>query len=145
MRLCSWIDLAAGVVYYLVVGFKGWFGYDDSLDVVGVHMVGGILGVLLTGVFASLVINSAGAAASFARLGKQAVLAGVKVAFSFAATMLILKVTDATVGLRLTEEHEEAGLDSSQHRGGRKTPTVRSTQAAASTSTRFEAALRARG
>jgi ammonia channel protein AmtB len=78
-------------------------------------MVGGILGVLLTGVFASLVINAAGAAASFAQLGKQAVLAGVTVAFSFAATMLILKVTDATVGLRLPEEHEEAGLDSSQH------------------------------
>jgi Amt family ammonium transporter len=97
------------------VGLKDRLGYDDSLDVVGVHLVGGVLGVLLTGVFASLVINPAGAAASFAQLGKQAVLAGVTVAFSFAATMLILKVTDSTVGLRVTGEHEEVGLDSSQH------------------------------
>jgi Amt family ammonium transporter len=109
------IGLAAGFVCFLAVGVKNRFGYDDSLDVVGVHMVGGVLGVLLTGVFASLAINAAGAAASFAQLGKQAVLAGVTVAYSFAATMLILKVTDATVGLRVTEEHEEAGLDASQH------------------------------
>jgi Amt family ammonium transporter len=109
------IGLAAGFVCYLAVGLKDRFGYDDSLDVVGVHMVGGVLGVLLTGVFASLAINAAGAGGSLAQLGKQAVLAGLTVAFSFAATMLILKVTDATVGLRVTEEHEEAGLDASQH------------------------------
>jgi Amt family ammonium transporter len=109
------IGLAAGFVCFLAVGIKDRLGYDDSLDVVGVHMVGGVLGVLLTGVFASLAINAAGAAASFAQLGKQAVLAGVTVAFSFAATMVILKVTDVTVGLRVTDEHEEAGLDASQH------------------------------
>jgi Amt family ammonium transporter len=109
------IGLVAGLVCYVAVGFKGRLGYDDSLDVVGVHMVGGVLGVLLTGVFASVVINAAGAAASVGQLGKQAVLAGVTVVYSFVATMAILKFTDATVGLRLTEEHEEAGLDSSQH------------------------------
>jgi Amt family ammonium transporter len=109
------IGLAAGIVCYLAVGLKGRFGYDDSLDVVGVHMVGGILGVLLTGVFASLAINAAGAAGSLAQVGRQGVLAGVTVVFSFAVTMAILKVTDLTVGLRVSEEHEDVGLDASQH------------------------------
>jgi Amt family ammonium transporter len=109
------IGLAAGIVCYLAVGLKGRFGYDDSLDVVGVHMVGGILGVMLTGVFASLAINSAGAAGSLAQVGKQGVLAGVTVVFSFVMTLAILKVTDLTVGLRVSEEHEDVGLDASQH------------------------------
>jgi len=109
------IGLAAGFVCFLAVSAKDRLGYDDSLDVVGVHMVGGILGVLLTGVFASLAINAAGAAGSVEQLGKQFVLAGVTVAFSFIATMTILKLTDATVGLRVSAEHEELGLDASQH------------------------------
>jgi ammonium transporter, Amt family len=109
------IGLAAGIVCCLAVGLKGRFGYDDSLDVVGVHMVGGILGVLLTGMFASLAINATAAAASLAQVGKQGVLATVTVVFSFLATMVILKFTDITVGLRVTEEHEDVGLDQSQH------------------------------
>jgi ammonium transporter, Amt family len=109
------IGLVAGIVCYLAVGLKGRFGYDDSLDVVGVHMVGGVLGVMLTGVFASLAINAAGAAASLAQVGKQGVLAGVTVVFSFVMTIAILKVTDLTVGLRVSEEHEDVGLDASQH------------------------------
>jgi Amt family ammonium transporter len=109
------IGLVAGVACFQAVSFKERLGYDDSLDVVGVHMVGGIIGVLLTGAFASLAINEAGAAASLALMGKQAVLAGVTVVFSFVATLAILKVTDVTIGLRVTDEHEEAGLDSSQH------------------------------
>jgi Amt family ammonium transporter len=109
------IGLVAGVVCFLAVSAKDRLGYDDSLDVVGVHMVGGIIGVLLTGIFASLAIDAAGAAGSAAQLGKQFVLAGVTVAFSFLATMAILKLTDVTVGLRVTDEHEELGLDASQH------------------------------
>jgi Amt family ammonium transporter len=109
------IGLAAGVICFLAVGVKDRFGYDDSLDVVGVHMVGGVIGVIMTGMFASLVINAAGASASLAQVGKQAGLAAVVVAFSFVATMAILKLTDVTVGLRLTEEHEDRGLDDSQH------------------------------
>jgi Amt family ammonium transporter len=109
------IGVAAGIVCYLAVGLKGRFGYDDSLDVVGVHMVGGIIGVLLTGVFASLAVNASGAAASLAQLGKQGVLAGVTVVFSFVATLAILKVTDLTAGLRVSQEHEDVGLDASQH------------------------------
>jgi len=103
------------LVCFWAVSLKGRFGYDDSLDVVGVHMVGGVIGVLLTGAFCSLSINASGAAASLSQVGKQGVLAGVTVAFSFLATLAILKLTDITVGLRLTEEHEEAGLDASQH------------------------------
>jgi Amt family ammonium transporter len=109
------IGLAAGLVCFWAVSLKGRFGYDDSLDVVGVHMVGGVIGVLLTGAFASLAINASGAAASLSQVGKQGVLAGVTVAFSFLATLAILKLTDVTVGLRVTQEHEEAGLDASQH------------------------------
>ena len=109
------IGLAAGVLCFLAVGAKLRLGYDDSLDVVGVHMVGGVVGVLLTGVFASLVINPSGAGGGLALLGRQALLAGVTVGYSFIATMAILKVADLTVGLRLSEEEEIAGLDLSQH------------------------------
>ena len=109
------IGLAAGLVCFWAVSLKGRFGYDDSLDVVGVHMVGGVIGVLLTGAFASLAINASGAAASLTQVGKQATLAGVTVGFSFLVTLAILKITDVTVGLRVTDEHEELGLDASQH------------------------------
>ena len=109
------IGLAAGVLCFFAVEGKRGFGYDDSLDVVGVHMVGGVLGVLLTGAFASLAINAAGAAASLSQVGKQAVLAGVTVGDSFVMTLVILKLTDVTVGLRVSEEHEDVGLDVSQH------------------------------
>ncbi len=109
------IGVAAGLVCFQALRLKNRFGYDDSLDVVGVHMVGGIIGVLLTGAFASLAINAAGAAASLTLVGKQAVLTGVTVAFSFVATLLLLKLTDITVGLRVSDEHEDIGLDLSQH------------------------------
>ncbi len=109
------IGLIAGFVCFQAVALKDRLGYDDSLDVVGVHMVGGVIGVLLTGAFASLAINAAGAAAGLGQVGKQAVLDLVTVAYSFAATLALLKVTDLTVGLRVTDEHEEAGLDLSQH------------------------------
>jgi len=109
------IGLAGGAVCYFAVGLKSRLGYDDSLDVVGVHMVGGIVGALLTGVFASLAINPAGAAGGVAQLGRQAAAVGVTLIFSFAATWLILKVTDLLVGLRASEDDEEVGLDLSQH------------------------------
>ena len=101
---------------FLAVGLKSRFGYDDSLDVVGVHMVGGMLGVLLTGVFASLAINPAGAAASLAQVGKQA-RAGRR-----HGGLLVRGHAGHPEGhrrrrseLRVTEEDEDAGLDPSQH------------------------------
>jgi len=109
------IGAAAGLVCFFVVSAKGRFGYDDSLDVVGVHLAGGALGVLLTGAFASLAIDAAGAAASLAQVGKQGVLDLVTIVYSFVVTLLLLKVTDMTVGLRVSAEHEHGGLDFSQH------------------------------
>jgi len=109
------IGLVAGAICFFAVNLKYRFGYDDSLDVVGVHMVGGIVGALLTGVFASVAINAAGANGSLGQLGKQAVAVVVTLVFSFGMTMVLLKVSDALVGLRVTEEDEAAGLDLSQH------------------------------
>ena len=114
------IGLAGGVICAYAVSFKFRFGYDDSLDVVGVHMVGGMVGALLTGVFADTAINPAGAdgliaGGGLALLGKQFIAVGVTLAFSFIATMLIAKLVDATIGLRVTEEEEISGLDLSQH------------------------------
>jgi len=109
------IGLVAGAVCFFAVNLKPRLGYDDSLDVVGVHMVGGIVGALLTGVFASLVINPAGAEGSLAQFGKQAVAVGVTLVFSFCMTMALLKISDLLVGLRVSEEDEATGLDLSQH------------------------------
>jgi Amt family ammonium transporter len=109
------IGFAAGIICFYAVNLKSRFGYDDSLDVVGVHLVGGIVGALLTGVFASLAINPAGADGGLTQLGKQAAAVGVSLLFSFVVTMIILKVVDLIVGLRVDEESEVGGLDLSQH------------------------------
>ena len=109
------IGLAAGLGCYYAVQLKSRFHYDDSLDVVGVHMVGGVLGILLTGVFATLVVNAAGASGGLTQLGRQALLDVVAVAFPFFGTLLLLKLTDWLVGVRVTGEEEITGLDLSQH------------------------------
>ena len=110
------IGLVAGAVCFFAVNLKLRLGYDDSLDVVGVHMVGGIVGALLTGVFASVVINATGANGGLAQLGKQAVAVLVTMVYSFIVTIGILKLTDVLVGLRVDSEEEDTGLDISQHR-----------------------------
>jgi Amt family ammonium transporter len=109
------IGAAAGLVCYGAVHLKDIFHYDDSLDVVGVHMVGGFIGVLLTGVFASLAVNAAGEAGGWTQLGRQAVLAVTGLVFPFIMTWIILWVTDHTVGLQVSSADEEAGLDLSEH------------------------------
>jgi Amt family ammonium transporter len=78
-------------------------------------MVGGAIGVLLTGVFASLAVNAAGEAGGWTQLGRQAVLAVAGIAYPFIMTWIILWVTDHTVGLRVSPGDEEAGLDLSEH------------------------------
>jgi Amt family ammonium transporter len=122
------IGLLAGVVCYLAVSkLKAAFGYDDSLDAFGVHGVGGTLGALLTGIFANPEVNPA-IAATYKVNGAAVSLAGgfgqffnqlKAVAFTWvlaiAATFLILKVVDAMIGLRVSEEDETLGLDISQH------------------------------
>ncbi len=110
------IGLAAGVVCFAAVELKGRFGYDDSLDAVGVHLVGGLVGALLTGVFASLVVNPAGAAGGAVQVLKQAAAAGVTLTFAFAATLLILKVVDLIVGFRSSADAEDEGIDLAEHR-----------------------------
>jgi Amt family ammonium transporter len=114
------IGLAAGVVCALAVGIKFRVGYDDALDVVGVHAVGGMLGALLIGVFADTAFNKAGgdgllAGGGLALLGKQAVAVVTTLAFSFTLSFLLLKLVDKVVGLRVSEEEEVTGLDLSQH------------------------------
>jgi ammonium transporter, Amt family len=114
------IGLAGGIVCAYAVGLKFKLGYDDSLDVVGVHMVGGIVGALLTGVFADVAINSAGfdglaTGGGAALLGKQFIAVGVTLVYSFVVTFGLAKLIDVTVGLRVTEEEEITGLDLTQH------------------------------
>ncbi len=122
------IGLVAGVMCYLAVTkLKGLFGYDDSLDAFGVHGVGGTVGALLTGIFASSVINpvfkdgqgNATAVGLIEGNGRQLLnqSAGVAIAWVLAAvgSLVILRLVDALIGLRVAEEHEVQGLDLSQH------------------------------
>jgi Amt family ammonium transporter len=113
------IGLIAGAICYGAVNLKPKLGYDDSLDVVGVHAVGGTLGALLTGFFASKLINSAGGDGLFfgnpGQVGIQALSVVCAWVYSFVVTWIILKILDATMGLRVSEEDESMGLDLSQH------------------------------
>jgi Amt family ammonium transporter len=114
------IGLAAGLVCYLAVNLKHRFGYDDALDVVGVHYVGGLIGALLTGVFATeqtALMGQKGLVygGGFDLLGKQAAASGITTVWSFVLTVIILKAIDLVIGLRVNEEDEDTGLDLSQH------------------------------
>jgi Amt family ammonium transporter len=113
------IGIAAGVICYAAVSLKPKLGYDDSLDVVGVHMVGGMVGALLLGLFATTSVNEAGADGllygNAAQFGRQAIAVGVTLVFSFIATLIIVKITDVLVGVRITEDQENVGLDLTQH------------------------------
>ena len=111
------IGLIAGALCYAVVALKPKLGYDDSLDVVGVHFVGGLVGALLTGVFATESIGGFDGLlyGNAAQLGRQAIAVVATIVYSFVVTMVILKVVDVTTGLRVEEEEELTGLDVSQH------------------------------
>jgi Amt family ammonium transporter len=109
------IGLVGGAICFAAVELKSRLGFDDSLDAVGVHMVGGLVGALLTGVFASLAVDPAGADGGWLQIGRQAAAAGITLGFSFAATWVILKVVDRVVGFRVTSEAEEEGVDLAEH------------------------------
>jgi Amt family ammonium transporter len=114
------IGVIAGALCSLAVGLKFRFGYDDSLDVVGVHLVGGLVGTLLIGFFGTTSVNSAGAdglfyGGGFGLLGKQAVAAVAVLAFSFVLTFIIAFVVNKTIGFRAGEEAEVAGIDEAEH------------------------------
>jgi Amt family ammonium transporter len=111
--------VAAIACYYAMLWLKTKLGFDDSLDVFAVHGVGGILGMLSVGVFASLAVNPAGAngliAGSGQQLLKQLVGIGTVGAYSFGVTWVLGKLVGLTMGLRVAPSEEAVGLDLSQH------------------------------
>ena len=114
------IGAITGLACYFGLRLKSRFKFDDALDVVGVHGVGGTTGAILTGVFASVAVNSAGAngllfGGGLALLGKQLVGVGATIAFSFTVSFIILKLLDATMGIRVDAETESNGLDVAEH------------------------------
>ena len=115
-----YIGFIAGAVCYLALTLKTKFGFDDSLDVIAVHLVGGILGAILLAFFADTKVNSLGFNGIFYGGGAellmdQLVALGATIAFSFTVTWVLAKVLDKTIGLRVSTEDELVGLDQSQH------------------------------
>jgi Amt family ammonium transporter len=122
------IGLIAGIVCYLMVAkVKAVFGYDDSLDAFGVHGAGGTLGALLTGIFAASAVNpifkdaqgntlpSGWIDGNAHQLLNQCIGIAIAWALAIVGTLVILKIVDVTIGLRVSEEQEVQGLDLSQH------------------------------
>jgi Amt family ammonium transporter len=111
------IGIASGVCCYFAVSrLKARFGYDDSLDVFGVHGVGGLVGALLTGVFTDAAFGGAGLDNGIgAQLGLQILGVAATLVYSGIVTLVILKVLDAVIGIRVTPEEEARGLDLALH------------------------------
>ena len=114
------IGLAAGAICYLSLALKNRFGFDDSLDVIAVHLIGGLLGSLLLGLFSDTTINSLGADGLFngggsSLLSKQLLASVAVFAFSFGVTYIVAIIVNKTMGLRVTHDEEMVGLDQSQH------------------------------
>jgi len=113
------IGVVAGAVCYAGVLAKSRLGYDDALDVVGVHGVGGTVGALLTGLFASVAVNAAGANGLFfghpVQLAIQSLAVLATIVYSFGMSFGLLKLVAATVGLRVSRDNEDTGLDLSEH------------------------------
>jgi Amt family ammonium transporter len=111
--------VAAIVCYYVMAFFKTKLNFDDSLDVFAVHGVGGILGMLAVGIFASLAVNPAGAdgllLGNGVQLLKQLAAIGAVGAYAFVVTLVLGKLVDVTIGLRVGQPEEAVGLDISQH------------------------------
>jgi Amt family ammonium transporter len=113
------IGFSASVICFLMVAYmKPKLGYDDSLDAFGVHGIGGIIGVILTGVFASPLIQSNYSGAfygNFHQLWIQILATVTTVVFSGLGTFILFKITDKLVGVRVNDKHEAIGLDETQH------------------------------
>jgi len=112
------IGIAAGVIcFFTAVYMKNFFGYDDSLDAFGVHAIGGIIGAMLTGVFAVKAIGgtSGWLEGNFDQVLIQGKGVLVTVVYDAVVTFVILKVIDMVIGLRVSEEQEREGLDVSLH------------------------------
>jgi ammonium transporter, Amt family len=114
------IGAAAGVVCALAIKLKYRLGYDDSLDVVALHGVGGLLGTVLVGLFATVAVNPAGADGLFyggglAQLGRQALAAAVAVCYAFGGTLLLAWLVRSVIGFRVDREVEHGGIDEAEH------------------------------
>lgn len=113
------VGLAAGVVCSFAIGLKFRVGYDDSLDVVGVHFVGGVVGVLLIGLLATEVMTGGPAGffygGGFLQFGKQALGAVVVAVYAFGVSYLLAKLIDRVMGFRVSAEDETTGVDFTQH------------------------------
>ena len=110
----SVIGVAAGLVCFSALRLKTRFNFDDSLDVVAVHMVGGIIGTLLVGLLADRLVNEA-AEGGLLQLGRQAIAVVVTLAYAFGGTFVIAKVLDRAMGIRVPETYERDGLDITLH------------------------------
>ena len=111
------IGVAAGAICFLALQIKFRYGFDDSLDVVAIHMVGGIVGALLLGLFAEAAIGGTDGAffGNAEQLLRQAISIVVALVFSFVATYVIAVIIDRTMGLRVSEDEERRGLDVALH------------------------------
>jgi Amt family ammonium transporter len=112
------IGFAAGIICALATGLKHFFKFDDALDVVGVHLVGGVLGALLIGLFGTHMINGANGLfykGGWTLMGHQVIAVAAVATYSFVATYIIAQIINRTIGLRVTPDEESAGLDLSQH------------------------------
>ena len=111
------IGLASGVIcYWAASSLKRKMGYDDSLDVFGVHGVGGFIGAILTGIFAAEAFGGSGLDNGIgSQLGLQFIGAAATIAYSGVLTFILAKALDATMGLRVTAEEESEGLDLALH------------------------------
>ena len=114
------IGLVASIFCFVAVGFvKHRLGYDDSLDAFGIHGIGGIWGVLATGLFASRAVNAAGADGLFLGNSRQFMVqlaaTAVTAVYAFVATLIIYKLVDIIIGVRVVEDEEAMGLDLTQH------------------------------
>ncbi|MFZ1653515.1 MAG: ammonium transporter [Candidatus Nanopelagicales bacterium] len=114
------IGLLGGAICSLAVGLKYRFGYDDSLDVVGVHGVGGLVGMISIGLVATTTANAAGGdgllmGGGFGLLGKQLVASSVTLVYAFVVTGVLAFLVEKTVGLRVSTDDERVGLDVTQH------------------------------
>ncbi|MCX5782406.1 MAG: ammonium transporter, partial [Elusimicrobia bacterium] len=117
------IGLVSSALCFFAVAFlKAKLGYDDSLDAFGVHGIGGIWGVIATGIFATKIVNPAGANGlifgNFSQLKIQLIAATVTILYSSIITFIILKIIDAVMGVRVEDKDESMGLDLSQHHEG---------------------------
>ena len=114
------IGLLAGIICALAVGLKYRFGFDDALDVVGVHLVGGIVGCLSIGFFGSKAVNSVGIDGLFygggwTLLGKQSLGVALVAGYSFFVTLIVGFIIEKTIGFRVRVEDEQSGVDLSEH------------------------------